>query len=58
MRSLKFISTVIFIIFFAVIIEGSDKNLAWHMVEDDLIIDELPDSLPCDHEWSFKIRIR
>jgi alpha-L-fucosidase len=45
---------------------GSDRPLKWHMEESEewddgeggtLVIDELPDPLPCDHAWSFKIRI-
>ena len=37
---------------------GSDKSLAWHMDGDNLIIDELPDELPCDYAWSFKIKCK
>ena len=46
---------------------GSDKSLKWHMEEgeeeeDDeqrgnLVIEEIPDPLPCDYAWSFKIQI-
>ena len=45
---------------------GYDKPLKWHMEEEEewddgeggiLIIDEIPDPLPCDHAWSFKIQI-
>jgi alpha-L-fucosidase len=42
---------------------GSDKPLKWHTVEGDddddftLVIEELPDPLPCDYAWSFKIQI-
>jgi alpha-L-fucosidase len=46
---------------------GSDKSLKWHIEgnesdEDDegggnLVIEEIPDPLPCDHAWSFKIQI-
>jgi len=40
---------------------GSDKPLKWHTVEGDddftLVIEDLPDPLPCDHAWSFKIQI-
>ncbi len=35
---------------------GSDKDLAWHQEGSDLVIDELPDPLPCDHAWTFRIR--
>jgi hypothetical protein len=37
---------------------GSEKSLPWHMDGKDLIIEELPDPLPCDHAWSFKIRVK
>jgi alpha-L-fucosidase len=37
---------------------GSEEQLAWHMDDEDLVIDELPEQLPCDHAWTFKIRIR
>ena len=36
---------------------GSNKNLKWHQKDENLIIDEIPDSLPCDYAWSFKIQI-
>jgi alpha-L-fucosidase len=44
---------------------GSDKSLKWHMEGEEwddgeggtLVIEEVPDPLPCDHAWSFKIRI-
>jgi len=42
---------------------GSDKPLKWHLEEgeDDeyftLVIEEVPDPLPCDHAWSFKIQV-
>ncbi len=46
---------------------GSDKPLKWHQEYNDdedeeedignLVIEELPDPLPCDYAWSFKIQI-
>jgi len=36
---------------------GHDKDLPWHLEGDDLVIEELPDPLPCEHAWSFKIKI-
>lgn len=44
---------------------GSDKSLKWHEEEDDdgdddrgtLVIEEIPEPLPCDYAWSFKIQI-
>ena len=37
---------------------GHDEDLPWHMEGDDLVIDELPDPLPCEHAWSFKIKVK
>ena len=45
---------------------GSDKPLKWHQDDDSyqddeevgkLVIEELPDPLPCDYAWSFKIQV-
>lgn len=36
---------------------GSDLELTWHQEGNDLVIDELPNPLPCDHAWSFKIKV-
>jgi hypothetical protein len=37
---------------------GHDQPLKWHMDdEDNLIIEEVPDPLPCEHAWSFKIQV-
>jgi hypothetical protein len=36
---------------------GYDKPLPWHMDGEDLVIEELPDPLPCEHAWTFKIRM-
>jgi alpha-L-fucosidase len=36
---------------------GSDKSLKWHQDDDDLVIEEIPNPLPCDYAWSFKIQI-
>ena len=35
---------------------GSDENLAWHLDDGNVVIDGLPDPLPCDYAWAFKIR--
>ena len=35
---------------------GSDKNLAWRQVNGNVVIEELPAPLPCDHAWAFKLR--
>jgi alpha-L-fucosidase len=37
---------------------GSKMNLPWHMDGNDLVIEKLPDPLPCDYAWSFKIKIK
>jgi len=37
---------------------GSEIDLTWHMDGDDLVIDELPDELPCEYAWSFKIKVK
>ncbi len=44
---------------------GHDRPLKWHMIGDDVeeegnvkvIIEEIPDPLPCKWAWSFKIQI-
>ena len=40
----------------AIIMLGSDKKLAWRQDGANVEIDELPDPLPCDYAWVFKIR--
>ena len=37
---------------------GSNEILAWHQDGDDLVIDSIPDKLPCDYAWSFKIQVQ
>jgi hypothetical protein len=37
---------------------GSELNLKWHQEGENLVIEELPDPLPCDHAWSFKIQVK
>lgn len=41
----------------AVRLLGYDKDLPWHMDGDELVIEELPEELPCEHAWTFKIKI-
>jgi alpha-L-fucosidase len=36
---------------------GNGKDLPWHQDGTDLVIEEIPDQLPCDYAWSFKIRV-
>jgi alpha-L-fucosidase len=35
---------------------GSDTPLDWKLDGPDLVIESLPDSLPCDHAWTYKIK--
>jgi alpha-L-fucosidase len=37
---------------------GSGENLPWHQEGENVVIETLPESLPCDHAWSFKIKVR
>lgn len=37
---------------------GDDKNLTWHLEGENLVIEELPESLPCNYAWSFKIQVK
>ncbi|MHC4790599.1 MAG: alpha-L-fucosidase [Planctomycetota bacterium] len=36
---------------------GSSKKLPWHQEGENVIIEELPEPLPCDYAWSFKIQL-
>ena len=36
---------------------GIEKALAWHTEGDNLVIDEIPDPLPCEYAWAFKIQV-
>ncbi len=36
---------------------GSDQNLSWEQKGENLIIKELPNPLPSEHAWAFKIQI-
>lgn len=36
---------------------GSDQNLQWRQDDGNLVIEQLPAPLPCDHAWVFKIRV-
>jgi alpha-L-fucosidase len=38
---------------------GSDRKLRWYFdqEEEELVIRDLPDPLPCNHAWSFEIRV-
>ena len=36
---------------------GVDEPLPWHMDGGDLVIEKIPDPLPCRHAWSFRIPV-
>jgi alpha-L-fucosidase len=36
---------------------GHGEPLPWHMEGEDLVIESLPETLPCEHAWSFRIRM-
>ena len=35
---------------------GSSEELPWHLEGENLVIDKIPDPLPCEHAWAFKIK--
>jgi alpha-L-fucosidase len=37
---------------------GYSEALPWHQEGKSVVIEELPEPLPCDHAWSFKIQVR
>ena len=41
-----------------IIMLGSDKSLPWHLEGDNLVIERIPEPLPCDYAWTFKIKYR
>jgi len=36
---------------------GSTQSLPWHLDGENLVVEALPEELPCEHAWSFKIRV-
>ena len=36
---------------------GVEEALPWHTEGDDLVIEKIPDPLPCDYAWAFKIQV-
>jgi len=36
---------------------GSDTNMPWHQEDGDVVIDELPDPLPGNYAWVFKLQV-
>ena len=41
-----------------IVMLGSDQSLPWHQEGENLVIEELPDPLPCDYAWSFRIQFK
>ena len=37
---------------------GSSENLPWHQEGDNVVIEKIPDPLPCDYAWTFKIQVK
>jgi len=37
---------------------GCDRRLDWHQQGDNLVIEEIPEPLPCDYAWCFKIQVK
>lgn len=37
---------------------GSNEKLIWRQEGNDLIIEKLPETLPCDYAWTFKIQCK
>ena len=37
---------------------GSSKELPWRQDGKDVVIEKLPDPLPCEHAWSLKIQVQ
>ena len=36
---------------------GAEESLPWRQEGDDVVIESLPDPLPCDHAWCFKVQV-
>ncbi len=39
-----------------VVMLGVNENLPWHQEGTDVVVDKIPDRLPCQYAWSFRIR--
>jgi alpha-L-fucosidase len=37
---------------------GSSDELTWHQEGNNVVIENIPDPLPCDYAWSFKIQYK
>jgi alpha-L-fucosidase len=38
-----------------IIMLGSTEDLPWHQEGENVVIEKIPDPLPCDYAWTFKI---
>jgi len=41
-----------------IVLLGHKGNLLWHQEGDDVVIEKLPEPLPGEYAWSFKIQVR
>ena len=41
-----------------IVMLGSDTILPWRQDGEDVVIEALPDPLPCDHAWTFKLQFK
>jgi len=41
-----------------VVMLGTEEALPWHIEGEDLVIERIPDPLPCEHAWSFRVRYK
>ncbi|HIJ69915.1 MAG TPA: hypothetical protein HPP87_00965 [Planctomycetes bacterium] len=39
-----------------IIMLGSIESLPWHQEGEDVVIEKIPEPLPCDYAWTFKIQ--
>jgi len=40
-----------------IVLLGCDEKIVWKQVGKNIVIEKLPDDLPCEHAWSFRIEI-
>jgi len=36
---------------------GCDEDLEWHQEDDQVVIDRIPETLPCNYAWTFKMQL-
>ena len=41
-----------------IVMLGADRSLPWRQDGEDVVIEGLPDPLPCDHAWTFQLRYK